>query len=60
MKTLEDVAVKVVTNYGISAGPTEVFYTLNDAGFADPDGELNTRVMEMVKTAVVRVRVRFA
>lgn len=57
--TLEDVAIETVTRYGTSSGRNEVYDILNKYGFADPDGELTVRILEMVRTATVRVKVQF-
>ena len=58
--TLEDVAIRTVVEYGKTAGHHEINYVLNQNGFADEDGELGRRVLDMVKTAIVRVKVLYA
>lgn len=58
--SLEDIAVKTVTLYGSTAGYAEIGDVLYRNGFQDESGELADRVLEMVRTAVIRVKVRMA
>ncbi len=57
--SLEDIAIKVVTLYGTTADHFAIGYVLNQNGFRDEDGELTRSIQEMVKDAVVRVKVRY-
>lgn len=55
--SMADLAVKVVTFYGTRAEWPEINQVISELGFQDPDGEIAVRVKDLVREAIVRVRV---
>ena len=56
--SMQDIAIKVVTMYGTLADWPEINQVVSQVGLSDPDGEIAVRVKELVREAIVRVKVR--
>ena len=57
--SIEDLAIRTITEYGTRAGYGEINWVLNEHGFQDPDGQLANRIIELMKTATIKVKVRY-
>lgn len=58
--SVEDLAIKTVCEFGKRANYNNIYSIMSEHGFRDEDGELAGRIMEMISTAIVRVKVRYA
>lgn len=56
--SLEDLAIKTVMLYGTTAGFPEIGDVLHQNGVLDESGELSNRILDLVQTAIVKVKVR--
>lgn len=56
--SLEDVAIKVCIEFGKRASLDEIYGVLADNGMRNPTNDVVDRVIEMVNSAVIRVKVR--
>lgn len=57
--SLEEIAKEVVINHGKDVTYAHIWDVMHRHGLRDESGDLADRVFEMVKTAEVRVKVRF-
>lgn len=56
--TVEELAQKVVTQFGKRSGAYEVHVIMSENGVRDEDGTLTDRILELVDSAVIRVKVK--
>ncbi len=57
--SIADVAQKVAIEYGKRASYKEVYQIMSEVGLRDEDGSLASDVLDLVRNAIIRVKVNY-